>query len=296
MGVNFGPTSREGAITMSSAAFVYPHLFPDPPPPKNTHTHTHSASDAAERCARLDSIVNLLLRLMDETNYNKRIASLSIDTVLDAPFLTDPALCEDGEGPIRRFFARVVRVSTIKKSFLLVDLTARFVAVWRRVGQQAAAAAAATAAPTATPPLSSALCFVEEIVQLLTMREQDISLHHRPDDGEAPADGGEGGKGEEAGAPAGPPVVRCVRSPLNAHILSYIFTAHTATRYSPPPLRPTTHSITVLSFLSELLRDERQRPLLDRLLVALFDTAAAANVRKAQLAGSSAFSTKLRCV
>ncbi len=56
----------------------------------------------------------------------------------------------------------------------------------------------------------------------------------------------------------------------------------------------TTHSITVLSFLSELLRDERQRPLLNPLLVALFDKAAATDVRKTQLAGSAAFSIKLR--
>lgn len=54
--------------------------------------------------------------------------------------------------------------------------------------------------------------------------------------------------------------------------------------------------MTVLSFLADLFQDERQRPVLDRLLLALFDKAAAVHVRKAQIAGSAAFSAKLRCV
>lgn len=54
--------------------------------------------------------------------------------------------------------------------------------------------------------------------------------------------------------------------------------------------------MTILSFLADLLRDEGQRSLLDRLLLALFDMAAAVDVRKAQIVGSPAFSAKLRCV
>lgn len=54
--------------------------------------------------------------------------------------------------------------------------------------------------------------------------------------------------------------------------------------------------MSIASFLSELFQDERQRPLLDRLLVALFEKAAAVDVRKAQIVNSAAFSVKLRCV
>ncbi len=130
---------------------------------------------------------------MDEANYIKRVASPCIDMVIDAPFLTDPALCEEEEGPVRRFFGRILDVSTVKKGHLLVDLTARFVVVWQQVGQ-----AEEAAAPAAMP---SAVCFVAEVVQLLTMREQDASLQHRADE-EACEEGG------VAATSSGPPLVR----------------------------------------------------------------------------------------
>lgn len=160
---------------------------------------------------RLDPIVDRLLRCMNEANYSKRVASLCVDMVIDAPFVTDTALCEDAEGPVRRFFARIVSVSAIKKAYLLIDLAARFVAVWRLVERPTAGAA-----PSATSPLPSALSFVGELVQLLTMREYDSSLHHRADD-EAHgaqslfADGQEQG---QKGPEVGPPIVRCVRQAL----------------------------------------------------------------------------------
>lgn len=53
--------------------------------------------------------------------------------------------------------------------------------------------------------------------------------------------------------------------------------------------------MTVLSFLTDLFRDAAQQPVLDRLLLALFDRAAAAHTRKTQIAGSIAYSAKLRC-
>lgn len=54
--------------------------------------------------------------------------------------------------------------------------------------------------------------------------------------------------------------------------------------------------MSIASFLSDLFQDERQRPLLDRLLVALFEKAVAHSCRKAQIVNSAAFSVKLRCV
>lgn len=135
---------------------------------------------------------------MDEANYTRGVAGVCIDMVLDTPFLADAALCKDAEGPVRRFFHRVVQISTTKKAYLLVDLAARFVAVSKRVGQAAALAAASSS--SSAPP---ALCFVEELVELVTMREQDASLNHRADEMEEPnapvasSGGGEQGVGEE---------------------------------------------------------------------------------------------------
>lgn len=145
---------------------------------------------------------------MAEANYSKRVASLCIDTVLDAPFVADAALCEDAAGPVRRFFARVVHVSALKKAYLLVDLAARFVAVWKRIGHKGAAAAAAASSSLPQPSSASALCFVDELVQLMTMREHDAALHHRADD-DAHATTADGGEEEpQAGPDAGPPIVR----------------------------------------------------------------------------------------
>lgn len=118
---------------------------------------------------------------MDEADYTRGVAGVCIDMVLDAPFLADAALCEEAEGPVRRFFHRVVQISTTRKAFLLVDLAARFVAVSKRVGQ---AAAAGSSSPSSSAP--PALCFVEELVELVTMREQDASLDNRADEMEAP--------------------------------------------------------------------------------------------------------------
>ena len=112
---------------------------------------------------------------------------------------------------MRRFFHRVVKISTTRKAYLLVDLAARFVAVSKRVGQ---AAAAASSSPSSSAP--PALCFVEELVELVTMREQDASLDNRADEMEAPdalvpsSAGGEQGDGEEEKEVQTFPYVRCV--------------------------------------------------------------------------------------
>ena len=65
---------------------------------------------------------------------------------------------------------------------------------------------------------------------------------------------------------------------------------------SAPQLDPPVIRMAVLFFLCELFEDPRQQPLLDKLVVALFERAAAVNLRKSQIKGTPAFSVKLRWV
>ena len=217
------------------------------------HLPSHiSNSTEQQRQERLDTIVTLVLGCVEECNYRQSVTQLAIEMVLSPAILADPALCRGADNPVRRFFHRLVDLGTVKRAYILLNATARLTSVWR--AEPAAAALAGE--------------FVEELAQLLVLRELEEDVYQQANDDERDFDADIGK--EEAR--------ECQEEEQSAVLLR----------------------ILVLGCLCDLFRNldnggsAKQAELLIPLLVHLFEVAAAVDLRRAQILTSPDYSCKLR--
>lgn len=219
------------------------------------HLPSHlSNSTEQQRQERLETIVTLVLGCVEECNYRQSVAQLAIEMVLSPAILADSALCRGANNPVRSFFHRLVDFGTVKRAYILLNATARLTSVWR--AEPAAAALAGE--------------FVEELAQLLVLRELEEDVYQQANDDER--DFETDFCKEEAG--------ECQEEGQSALLLR----------------------ILVLGCLCDLFLvldsdDEgsaKQAEFLIPLLTRLFEVAAAVDLRRAQILTSSDYSCKLR--
>lgn len=216
------------------------------------HLPSHlSNSTEQQQQERLDTIVTLVLGCVEECNYRQSVTQLAIEMVLSPAILADPALCRGANNPVRRFFHQLIEFGTVKRAYILLNATARLTSVWR--AEPAAAALAGE--------------FVEELANLLVLRELEEDVYQQANDDERDQEMESGKEEIEARQEEG-------QSAL---------------------LR-----ILVLGCLCDLFRhpddgkNAKQADFLIPLLTRLFEVAAAVDLRRAQILTSPDYSCKLR--
>jgi tRNA G18 (ribose-2'-O)-methylase SpoU len=216
------------------------------------HLPSHlSSSTEQQRQERLNTVVTLVLGCVEECNYRKSVTQLAIEMVLSPAILADTALCRGADNPVRRFFHRLVEFGTVKRAYILLNATARLTSIWR------------------AKPAAGALAgeFVEELAQLLVLRELEEDVYQQANDNERDQEMNAGKEETEARPEEG-------QSAL---------------------LR-----ILVLGCLCDLFRhpddgrNAKQAKFLMSLLTRLFEVAAAVDLRRAQILTSPDYSCKLR--
>lgn len=208
-----------------------------------------------ERQTRLDNVVTLVLGCIEECNYRQSVMQLAIEMVLSPAILADPTLCRGTDTPVRRFFHRLVDLGTVKRAYILLNATARLTSIWR------------------TEPAAAALAgeFVEEIAQLLVLRELEEDVYQQVNEDERDSE-----RDSETDV-----IREEIREPQEEHSVAVL-------------------RILVLGCLCDLFRPPddggkaKQGEFLTPLLTRLFEIAAAVDLRRAQILTSPDYSCKLR--
>lgn len=216
---------------------------------------TLTAQDIVQiRQKRLKTIVMLFLRCVEECNYRRRVAQLAIDMVFSPLVLKDPAFCRGVDNHVRYFLNRLIDLGTVKRGYLVLDATARLVSIWKSDFQA----------------VSLAGEFSKELVELLVLRELPDDVYQQSID-----------EGREFDFFAGN--------------LTTGVTKQQKREGQPCILL----RILLLGCICDLFRmnntsEAGQKEFLMSLMIRLFETAAAVDLRRAQILSSPDYSRKLR--